>query len=549
MKRYLFTICAIGLSLLAAQAAEKHERYEGSRIFWDMDTHTNIYPRGGYVRIIELQNGEMLMVCHSHSNQEVVCCRSTDSGKTWGPAQDITHRDPRYSCNNAEIYQLKDGTVIAGYGGRPLHRGEAGCPYYMACKRSLDNGHTWSDEIRIFTDTSAIFDGCWEPAFLELPNGELDCYFSDESIYPLTNEQRLVISRSFDKGLTWSEPETFCFKAGSRDGMPVPIILADGKTIAVTIEDRNALPVTSNIGHFRPAIIRTTIEDNWHSGYVDENSPRRNTCFGEETMHNRYNAAAPYVAKLPSGELVITFQTDYQRLSNKENHQDMGCCVGDPDGRHFKALTRPFHRAENDVCWWNSVMVTRDGRVLAVGSTNWGAACRTGYPMNHFETLSKGASSRATDIIMGWAIDSRWVVTFDASKKGLTLHASVNEASPQPADGIRFYVDAADVSTTTPEAGCYYVSATMDGQTALYVGDNGEWKEKQAKVNAQWTKTMNGYELSITIPWTTMGIKDYTQVPLYVGFERWDVDLNGVQIDRIPDVDPNQPWTYVPLTK
>ena len=42
--------------------------------------------------------------------------------------------------------------------------------------------------------------------------------------------------RSFDKGLTWTDPVRVSYREGSRDGMPVPI-LTDNDEIVVIVED------------------------------------------------------------------------------------------------------------------------------------------------------------------------------------------------------------------------------------------------------------------------------------------------------------------------
>ena len=70
-------------------------------------------------------------------------------------------------------------------------------------------------------------DGCWEPAMLQLPVGEIQLFFSDEGIYTKTDEQNISMLRSFDNeaknfgqvSTPFPEPEGFhalwnslCFK-------------------------------------------------------------------------------------------------------------------------------------------------------------------------------------------------------------------------------------------------------------------------------------------------------------------------------------------------
>ena len=121
---------------------------------------------------------------------------------------------------------------------------------------SKDGGKTWTADSLVYRADTHWENGCWEPAQIQLPSGEIQLYFANESPYRSSNEQEISMVRSHDNAMTWSELTTICLRADHRDGMPVPLLLNDGKGIVVAIEDNAA-------GRkFRPAIISTSMTDN-----------------------------------------------------------------------------------------------------------------------------------------------------------------------------------------------------------------------------------------------------------------------------------------------
>lgn len=78
-----------------------------------------------------------------------------------------------------------------------IYRKDAG----IELRRSTDNGVTWSEPVKIYQGVN------WEPFLLELPTGELHCYFTDSSRTGLEGHDTdtgtaMVVSA--DGGKTWS---------------------------------------------------------------------------------------------------------------------------------------------------------------------------------------------------------------------------------------------------------------------------------------------------------------------------------------------------------
>lgn len=557
------------LALLACcLMASAHTPYTSSRIYWDIATIKDVYHPAGYSRVRQLQDGTLMWVAVEYKAGTIFIMRSSDNGDTWSERQDIAIPNEYYGYHNAELIQLADGTLIAGYGARPKDTTKPfKHKYFTACVRSLDNGKTWGDEIIMYDDTSSI-DGIWEPAFLELPSGELQCYFADESIFPNSSEQRIAIQRSWDKGLTWSKPETISFRAGHRDGMPVPLLLADGKTIAVAIEDNGAGGTP-----FRQVIVRTDTADNWHSGYVTGDSDKRNECYSRAVVPATANAAAPYIAMLPTGEIVQSFQGNLDGRYWEAG--DMYVGVGNADARDFKDLEQVFHTDFDKHHLWNSVSVLNDGTVLAIGglqrrNTIWDILqmCK-GYPKNHFEaiyspTYIDGQYKPKRDtwthpdgeqIPLGCSRHFRWTADMTYSKHYLNCMFNLTDTTQLTTygatnDGVYVYIDTRSEGADMPDGDCYRLFFDINGDVLFAKGEYGSWTTQTlpTPVRCKTTRKSYSYRVTAAIPWSLLGITDPEQATVSVAFERFDrTSATKFVKDGITDAAANQPWTWVPL--
>ena len=234
---------------IVAALATYHEPYNSSRIFWDTASRKVVFNSGGYARMIELQDGRYMATTETGGINIIF---SSDKGNSWSGEKKIVENINNTPNCVPDLIQLKDGTIVVGYNPRPSTPYTEDRRFGIRCKRSTDNGRTWSNEIFINDASFTYQDGCWEPSFLELPSGELQCYFADEGPYTNSGEQQISMCRSFDGGQTWGKAEIVCFRKNYRDGMPVPVILHDGQTICVAIEDNG----WSGFGSFVPTTVR-----------------------------------------------------------------------------------------------------------------------------------------------------------------------------------------------------------------------------------------------------------------------------------------------------
>lgn len=381
MNKFFFTILVISFNVLACSSSNTGELPEspevpveagGIRIVWDQSTLQRIAPQdgrqlryAGYPRIKRLNDGTVIAVYEAQGNTELI--QSSDSGKSWSePAitfyghtqSDAQGNEVRVNMANPEFIELKNGDWLVACNYRPAKPEVA--PFAIAVARSNDRGKTWGKPQVIYEAEPRFHDGCWEPAFLQLPDGTLQVYFANEKPYTATNEQEISVLDSPDNGYTWSaDARTVSFRAGHRDGMPVPLIVGD--EILVAIEDNKG-------GQFKPYIIRTPIADNWKAP-VGAESPMR-----EYALHNplpdEVYAGAPYLARLATGEVLLAYQTTRNRSTDWEK-STMEVAIGDKEGRNFQKISRPFPVPPDREAKWNAIALWDENTVVATSASNF----------------------------------------------------------------------------------------------------------------------------------------------------------------------------------
>lgn len=348
----------LGITLLADTSKKPSPHLE-----WNPSTLTLIHSNGYYARIIRLPNGQL--ICGFDSDRKIWVRHSVDEGKTWQKPV-MAAEWPLGRLTNTELLQLHNGSLLCFYNERPRRdwgkRNETTAapkespPYAICMVRSDDNGQTWQKPETLYVAGAEFGNGCWEPAAIELPSGEIQLFFSNEGLYRDSDEQEITLLRSTDGARTWSAPEKISFRPGHRDGMPVPLILKDGRGIAFAIED-NGLS-----GNFKPAIVFTSLKDNWRAGVRGPDSTNRWSAL-KNLPPPHVSASAPYLRQMPSGETILSFQ----RSETGEMQQAyMVVCIGDEEVRNFDSPSRPFPVTAGKPQLWNSLFVKNKDTVIAV---------------------------------------------------------------------------------------------------------------------------------------------------------------------------------------
>lgn len=326
----------------------------GPRIEWDERTLVRVQS-GTYGRMIRLRDGDIL--CSYEGNGNAWVCRSRDNGRTWSRPT-LVKQIPYAFAANPELLQLRSGPILLFYNQRPRDEKR---PFAIGCCASNDDGRTWRAAKRLVYEAGKRPErGCWEPAAIQLPSGEIQLFFANEFPYPTNDDQEITLLRSLDGGGTWSRPETVSHRAGHRDGMPVPLILQNNGGIVLAIEDNGLAPRAK----LQPAIISTSRQANWRQPVVQGDSPRRWGAIRPPLPAGVY-AGAPYLRQMPTGETILSCQSD----EGGRQKPQMVVYVGDAAARNFRNRSVPFPIPGDVSGLWNALFVKDARTVTAISDT------------------------------------------------------------------------------------------------------------------------------------------------------------------------------------
>ncbi len=343
----------------------------GVRLEWDAGTRRLIEPGAGYGRMIRLERHGGEVLCSYEKAGESWVRRSRDGGKTFG-APVRAMRYAQGAAANPETLELKSGRLLLFVNERP--RGGAGpdARFGIHLAASDDGGRTWTPRAAgpLFQADSDPRNGCWEPAAIQTTSGEVLLFFANESPFRASDEQEISLCRSTDEGATWTAPCRVIFRAGRRDGMPVPLLLKNGQ-LAVAIED-NGLP---NAPHFQPVVVTGGVREWVEGAPAAGNSARRRAAVTAPPLGRDVYAGAPYLRQLPSGETLLSCQSTEGRPGGGDplRRARMAVYVGDRDARNFTGRTFPFGDANPGAAGlWNALFVRDASTVTALSGTTIG---------------------------------------------------------------------------------------------------------------------------------------------------------------------------------
>ncbi|MGV3538174.1 MAG: sugar-binding protein [Rufibacter sp.] len=503
------------------------EPVSGSRIAWDYSTLRKVSSSelpgryNGYARVIQLQ--DRTLICVYEASGSVVTVKSHDLGNTWSSPVIVAEKPENYSNANPEILELQDKSILVSYNPRPgnIHPSRK---FEIRTKKSYDGGMTWKDERLLYQAGHQFEDGCWEPAAIQLPSGEIQVYFANEGPYTSSEEQNISLLRSKDNGLTWTtKPEFVSFRARRRDGMPSPLLLQNGKEIVVAIED-NARE------QFKPYVVRTTVTESWRTT-VTAKSPNRDYALAERVADSIY-AGAPYIRQLKNGETILS----YQGTEGRGNHMrtsEMKVVIGNDQARQFTRKTAPFPIPQNTSGLWNSLCVLDDNTVVALTTTRgFSAKGITEVWMIKGHVVPELEAKRQSISVDGDMQEAIWLEPFPVfvGQKGNTqLRSSLSydeqylyvlnkvtdqkvvlkRTGTEEADGVAIQVDPGNLSYSQPDKGVYSFVLSAAGDLMVKEGENGSWIPLNGidQVKKYSKPTATGYVQEMAIPWAIIGGK------------------------------------------
>lgn len=527
MKTILFAVFLFLLPGLSALGTDRTGRTAplsgsgagGSRIAWDYSSMREIAPVGDYPRMCRISD-ESVAVVYENGYGSTVIRYSGDEGRSWSRPDTLfrgfTARNGRDSAfvwvSNPELIRLADGVLLAACNYRPQKPGIY--PFGIVVRRSTDAGVTWSPPQTIYRAGRSFGDGCWEPSFLQLPDGDVHVYFSNEGVFTKSDEQDIEVLVSHDGGVSW-EPETrqVCFRAGKRDGMPVACLAGD--EIVVSVED-------NRIGEFKPSVVRNPVDGCWQSPVLAD-SPLREPAL-REPLHDTVYAGAPYIITLPTGETALSYQTTRGRTKEWEL-STMEVAVGDRRGRNFTNVTRPFDIPADRLAKWNSIMVFDQERIAALSGCNYnggrvGVWMILGYIVPELISLTPSdirADGNVSDaewggrlpVFIGHRGPSNLRAGVCRDGRDLCFAARVSE-SVSGKCRVNFYLSAGEET--------YKVETFRDGAAAVFRQNGAVWTRLSgSRIENGYSDLPDGYGIEVKVPLGLLGIGRGTPLRINCG--------------------------------
>lgn len=280
-----------------------------------------------YPRIKRLADGSFIMFYMGGQYGSRIWCVKSDDYVSWSQPRMLfepervavtepsgaTVQDWRRFVNMDAVV-LPDGRIVAVCSYRASGHYGDGLDCGLMVITSRDNGETWSVPKKVYEGPN------WEPYILRLPDGRLQCFFTDA--VPQTRNSGTSVIVSDDDGETWSEKIPACrqykydYRTSSEsrvqyngqkiytDQMPCFRVLNDGKTIFGFLEARLETPPPSDCAtdtyssYYRMSFVWNDGLE-WKAPYGDEELPARRES-------NVFTGSGGYVETFPSGEVVIS---------------------------------------------------------------------------------------------------------------------------------------------------------------------------------------------------------------------------------------------------
>ena len=515
------------------------------RMFVTMESS---YPR--YPRIKKMKNGDYILFYHNGSannniGRRCVYALSKDM-KTWINKGEIFNSydiiDSKGNKNihcyaNCDGLVLSNGDILAvascransGYRDLPEDAG-------IELRRSTDNGVTWSEPVKIYQGVN------WEPFLLELPTGELHCYFTDSSRTGLEGhgtDTGTAMVVSTDGGKTWrpdfsSSPYYVLRMRWEKNGivgynhqMPSVVRLNDNKGLAAAVE-------TNNSGYH--ISLCYSDKDKWEYLAADQEGPvDSNNCV--------FSGMGPYLGQLPSGETVLSYES-----SSKYTLK-----IGDATARNFGSAYQPFSGG-----YWGSFCIIDSHTLVGTNiKAKEGPVQMAQFVLNHrIDAVKRKVTIDGNN--KEWANTDHALFVGSKSQAQGTLRCSYDD------DNIYFLLEVLDRNLLASDYASLYISPVSNnklskGACCIQVTMNGlknceiydaSWKEAQldAQVKTYVCNETNerliddyGYIAEIAIPRSKLTI---TSGQVLVNFSI----TKRNSLDAICDVASTSTARWIPVT-
>lgn len=328
----------------------------------------------------------------------------------------------------------------------------------IVVKRSRDGGYTWFGEQEIYHGP------CWEPHLIELPSGEIQCFFSESRPWSSSSHSGTDMVRSSDGGETWepalgrsayrvmrkkwwNDPlNMWCYTYQ----MPVGVILNNSKQFAFAMESCNQRVVNASGGtsdQFSIAIVFSHEDGSWDYLEGDEITPKERRI---DSVVVR--GAAPYLVQFPSGETLLA----YGGTDSRQHFR-----IGNATATEFGATDLA---ALPDVGSWGGLDLTTSHTVISCMRDSRDGAENATIALARFHLNHSITATQRTVTLDGDAAE--WADTDEALFVGSRCQAQATLRCSADAENLYFLVEVLDENLSSTDFG-YILLSPDDGTGRL----------------------------------------------------------------------------------
>ncbi|WEK34517.1 MAG: hypothetical protein P0Y53_18675 [Candidatus Pseudobacter hemicellulosilyticus] len=465
-----------------------------------------------YPRIKKMANGSYILFYHNNQVGGSVRYATSPDARTFTPKnelfksyaiidQDGLANERRFS--NGDALVLANGDIIAvasyransGYRQKPLDAG-------IALRRSTDNGVTWSAAIQIYQGVN------WESYLLQLPSGEIHCYFTDSDRTGVVGtDTGTGMVESSDNGNTWTpafgaDPYyvlrtlyTYNGVSFFNNQMPSVIKLNNRNELAAAMEANTGDGYYISFGY-------SGTDGEWTHLAVNQEGPA-------DRNDGAFLGSAPYLRQFPSGETVLS----YNRSSGF--HLKMGDTAARQFGDDYTPMTGGY---------WGSLELENSHQIIGVFPNPSGGVIKLAkFVLNH-------GIQAASQTIQVNGNSSEWANTDEALFVGEKSQAQATLRAAANSDSVYFLIEVLDEKLASTDVATLLISPVTsndlltNGARRFIVshdglrstnGYNGGWVAGNPQANTKATyqgtigqdsDTDEGYVVEIAIPRSKLNI-------------------------------------------